>query len=80
MILIGITRIKLLMPFSGKGNPKFMFMLGIFFSMVILLIVPVVAIDPVTENNSVQFQTISATSLSPAIREEIIAAITEKKA
>jgi hypothetical protein len=75
MILIGITRIMLLIPFSNKGNPKFMFMLGI-----LLLIVPVMATDPLTENNSVQFQTISGTSLSPAIQEDIVAAIAEKKA
>jgi hypothetical protein len=82
MILIGITRIMLLIPFSNKGNPKFMFMLGIFFSIIVafLLIVPVMATDPLTENNSVQFQTISGTSLSPAIQEDIVAAIAEKKA
>jgi hypothetical protein len=44
-----------------------------------LFIVPVIAADSHTENNSVPFQTISGTSLSPTIQEDINTAIATKK-
>jgi hypothetical protein len=79
--MINITRRKLLMPFSSKGNPIFMFMLGILLSMILacLLIIPVIATDSLIENNSVPFQTISGASLPLTIPEDIITAIAEKK-
>jgi PKD repeat protein len=74
------TAIKNKIFLSNKRNPKSAIISMILFSMILayLLIIPVLATDSQAGNNAIPFQTITGTSLSSTIQENINDAIAEK--
>jgi len=74
------TAIKNKIFLSNERNPKFAIISRILFSIILvhLLIIPVTATASQAGNNAIPFKTITDTSLSPTIQENINDAIAEK--